>query len=320
MCDRALKWHYDTDRNDLILNETRSSACEIVAWRFLARLEDGDAVRFCLYEIPDAGAHCLHRNGCTDDEEQAASEVSPLLHSRPATGSSCEHASYINYPAGSSQRRSALLDSVSRLTFHGDADDNDAAPERHDTDATSAFQGLNALEIAAIASAKRFLGRSAVQRIVTGIWHGDVIFWDSLSPRATKAPRFYDPATADPYSRLRVPKYVKCWEAAFFSVFLCLYYAVLLRRVADRVTATEAVLWVWIAAFCYDEFCEWLDAGSVFYVTDIWNVCDVILMLLCFVFVVLRECIARCETEIDADKFRDIWRHSRQHLHWQPGV
>ncbi|OAQ99385.1 hypothetical protein LLEC1_05176 [Akanthomyces lecanii] len=175
---RALKWHYDTDRqqHDQTLSDARASACEIVAWRFLARLSDADALRFCL----------------------------------------------------------------------------------------------------------------VVQRIVAGIWHGEIIFWDSLSVHATKTPRLYDPHKTDLYSRLRVPKYLKTFEALFFLVFLYLYYTVLIQRVSERVTATEAVLWVWIAAFCYDEFSEWLDAGSVFYVTDIWNVCDLIMMLLGCVFAVLR--------------------------------
>ncbi|KAJ2969738.1 hypothetical protein NQ176_g8512 [Zarea fungicola] len=86
----ALKWHYDTDTRDHILNEARSSACEIVAWRFLACLSDSSAVQFCLYEIPDPRIHRRrHRDGFSDEEEQqpqshgqqreAAVESTPLL-------------------------------------------------------------------------------------------------------------------------------------------------------------------------------------------------------------------------------------------------
>lgn len=297
-----MKWHYDTDRHDQTLSDTRASACEIVAWRFLARLPDADAVRFCLYEIPAPRAAAAPRRSHSPDAEaqqHAAGESSPLLLLHRAktnpVGDYGLHARYAHAATGSSssRRRSLLLDSVSSIAANDgdDDDDDDASAAGEATEATDpavAFRTLNALEIAVVANAKRFLGRSVVQRIVTGIWHGEIIFWDSLSVHATKTPRLYDPDKTDLYSRLRVPKYLKTFEAFFFLIFLYLYYTVLIQRVTERVTATEAVLWVWIAAFCYDEFSEWLDAGSVFYVTDIWNVCDLIMMLLGCVFAVLR--------------------------------
>ncbi|KAJ6780349.1 hypothetical protein PWT90_06544 [Aphanocladium album] len=276
--------HDEDFRHDQTLSESRSAACEIVAWRFLARLSDADAVRFCLYEIPDPHTH--RRQQPTDEEGQASAESTPLLH-RTKTNPDGDYGIHFRYAqAGSSSRRSLLLDSVSYATE--DIDDDDATLAGGDTDPAVAFRTLNALEIAVVANAKRFLGRNVVQRIVTGIWHGEIIFWDSLSVHATKTPRLYNPETTDLYSRLRVPKYMKSFEAFFFLIFLYLYYTVLIQRVLETITATEVVLWIWLAAFCYDEFSEWLDAGSVFYVTDIWNVCDLIMMLLGCVFAVLR--------------------------------
>ncbi|KAJ3479125.1 hypothetical protein NLG97_g8402 [Lecanicillium saksenae] len=282
----ALKWHYDADKHGQTLSESRSMACEIVAWRFLARLSDADAVRFCLYEIPDPHAHRRHQHTDEEEQQQCTAESAPLLH-RTSTNPDADYGIHFRHAqAGSSSRRSLLLDSVSYATEA--VDDDDATVVGSDIDPSVAFRTLNALEIAVVANAKRFLGRNVVQRIVTGIWHGEIIFWDSLSVHATKTPRLYDPETTDLYSRLRVPKYLKSFEAFFFLIFLYLYYTVLIQRVLDTITATEAVLWIWLAAFCYDEFSEWLDAGSVFYVTDIWNVCDLIMMLLGCVFAVLR--------------------------------
>ena len=57
---------------------------------------------------------------------------------------------------------------------------------------------------------------------------------------------------ADPYCRLRVPKYLKSFEAVFFASFLALYYAVLVERNAHNITATEILLYIWIASFAYD--------------------------------------------------------------------
>ncbi|KGQ07824.1 Calcium channel YVC1 [Beauveria bassiana D1-5] len=220
------------------------------------------------------------RDGRGHDEEaqqqQHATETAPLLPRRRRLAKTSPNGMRLRPPGGSS-RQSLCLDD--RMTPAAGAGDSEPAVT---------FRTLNGLEMAVVSGAKRFLGRSVVQRIVAGIWHGDIIFWDTLSVRATKRPCLYDPAKTDLYSRLRVPKYLKTFEAFFFLIFLYLYYTVLIQRVIESVTATEAVLWVWISAFCYDEFSEWLDAGSVFYVTDIWNVCDLIMMLLGCVFAVLR--------------------------------
>ncbi|KAM3508978.1 hypothetical protein MY10362_000863 [Beauveria mimosiformis] len=279
----ALKWHYDTESQDQTLSEARASACEIVAWRFLALLSDADAMRFCLYEIPDSRTpRRPSRDGRGRDEEAqqqqcSATETAPLLPRRRRLVNTSPNGMRLRPPPGGSSRQSLCLD-----------DATTPAAGTGDADPAVTFRTLNGLEMAVVSGAKRFLGRSVVQRIVAGIWHGDIIFWDTLSVRATKRPCLYDPAKTDLYSRLRVPKYLKTFEAFFFLIFLYLYYTVLIQRVTESVTATEAVLWVWIAAFCYDEFSEWLDAGSVFYVTDIWNVCDLIMMLLGCVFAVLR--------------------------------
>ncbi|KAL2759891.1 hypothetical protein ACRALDRAFT_1013040, partial [Sodiomyces alcalophilus JCM 7366] len=281
----ALKWHYAADHDEYSqgLAETRSNACEIVAWRFLTRLSEREAVDFCLYEIPDPKeAQDAPANGEWDEE---SSERSPLLPSPSRSGSRRSGPA----PPGSTAKRYQLLSSLSKLTmsFHVDPDDPDH-PEADD-DPTAPFISLNALEIAAVAGAKRFLGQHLVQKIITGIWNGDIIFWDTLSVKAEKKHRFYNVRTADPFSRLRVPRYLKAWEVFFFSVFLCLYYAVLLgEKDPARISGTEIALYVWLAAFFYDELSAWIDAGSIFYTADIWNMFDMIMIGIGISFAVLR--------------------------------
>ncbi|KAF9765853.1 hypothetical protein IL306_001778 [Fusarium sp. DS 682] len=275
----ALKWHYASSSEHRSLGESRADACEIVAWRFLTRLSEREAVDFCLYEIPDLNEDEAQAagNGHTGDEE--AGESSPLLsHLR-----SIDNRRRGPGPAGSSMKRNQLLSSLSRLTMTSDDGDSD-----NEGDPTSSFKNLNALEIAAIADAKRFLSQHIVQKIITAIWSGDIIFWDSLSVHSTKKVRFYNPRTADPFSRLRVPKYLKSWEVLFFCIFLALYYAVLIVRDESRITIPEVILFFWIAAFFYDELSEWLDAGSIFYATDIWNLFDMIMIAIGFTFTILR--------------------------------
>lgn len=55
-----------------------------------------------------------------------------------------------------------------------------------------------------------------------------------------------DFSKADPYCRLRVPRYQKVFEAAFFAIFLGLYYAVLVERNPKHITLVEVLLYIWI--------------------------------------------------------------------------
>lgn len=94
--------------------------------------------------------------------------------------------------------------------------------------ATDTFSGMNALEIAVIVGAKKSISQPSVQRIIDGIWKGDIVFWNSLSVNSKKRPRFFNPKTADPFCRLRVPRYQTTFEVLFMASFLALYYVVML--------------------------------------------------------------------------------------------
>ncbi|KAK4150598.1 hypothetical protein C8A00DRAFT_46056 [Chaetomidium leptoderma] len=274
----ALKWHYGAINEDKGLHEARAHGCEIVAWRFLTHLSEREAVDYCLYEIPDPEDV---EDSSPSDEETAVDERSALLGQ--ALRSTANSARRVLAPP-SGNKRNMLLNSISRLTMSMTADDDDDEEE----DPTAHFTNLNALEIAAIADAKRFLSQGVVQKIITGIWNGDIIFWDSLSVHSVKKPRFYKPTTADPFSRLRVPKYLKSFEVLFFASFLLLYYAVLMQRDPTRITTLEVFLCLWLAAFTYDELSEWIDAGSIFYAADVWNIFDMAMIGIGAIYFVLR--------------------------------
>lgn len=51
----------------------------------------------------------------------------------------------------------------------------------------------------------------------------------------------------------------------------------------------ESVLYIWFAAFAYDELSEFIDAGSIFYVVDIWNGCDLIIVLIGLAYVIISK-------------------------------
>jgi hypothetical protein len=267
------------------LSDARANACEIVAWRFLTRLSEREVLEFCLFEIPDP----CDNDDVSVDEERAVevnnNERTALLGETLGSSESLQRPGHLTEAWRSSMRRTRLLESVSRLTMSRHATDM----EGNEDDLTAPFTNLNALEIAAIADAKRFLSQHVVQKIITGIWNGDIIFWNQLSAKSKKKPCFYDPKTADPFSRLRVPKYLKAYEVAFFCCFLLLYYGVLIEQNRYAITPLEVLLYIWFAAFFYDEVSEYMDAGSIFYAADVWNLFDMVMLLIGVLYFILSK-------------------------------
>lgn len=110
----------------------------------------------------------------------------------------------------------------------------------------------------------------------------------------------------DPYCRLRVPRYLKLFEVLFFAVFLTLYSLVLVERHASNVTALEAILWLWIAAFAYDEYGQYMDAGLAFYIADFWSLWDFGIILIGVMYFITRMLSATLEHTV-TDPARRGW-------------
>ncbi|KAJ5873766.1 uncharacterized protein N7529_002196 [Penicillium soppii] len=268
--------------DDWGLNESRGAACEFVAWQFLCHLNQRETIEFLLEELPSPrrnSANILEiergLSGFTSPQSgirQTDSETTPLL---PNTSSF--YRLFVNKGTTETQESGPSSSQV-----------RTRQEEFYATQRYSQFFGLNALEIATIAHAKRFLSQRVVQRVVDGIWKGEIVFWDSLTVNSTKKPHIYNTKTADPYSRLRVPLYRKIFEAAFFISFLALYYAVLIERRQEAIGVFEAVMYVWIVAFAYDELSGIIDAGMVFYQMDFWSLWNLSIIGVGIAFVITR--------------------------------
>lgn len=163
-----------------------------------------------------------------------------------------------NESNGESNEESPLLDEELQPD---DLQIDEASDAEASTVTPKDYQQLNALEIAAVCEAKKFMGQRAVQRIIDGIWKGDIMLWQTMSPQTIKQATLYHSKRCDPFTRLRVPLYLKVFEVMFFAAFLAFYYTVLVQKSFHTVTGTEIMLYVWLAAFTYNGMS--LDAYSI---------------------------------------------------------
>ncbi|TKA76639.1 hypothetical protein B0A55_04934 [Friedmanniomyces simplex] len=143
-------------------------------------------------------------------------------------------------------------------------------------------------EDTSMADAKKFLSQSSIQRVVDGIWKGDIMFWESFGQHSTKQARIYNERRSDPFCRLRVPLYSKVFEVLFFAAFLAFYYTVLEQKSAHKVTGAEIMLYIWFASFTYNEAVEFWDAGIAFYAIDFWSLWDLGIIATGVAFLVVR--------------------------------
>ncbi|KAI4103795.1 MAG: hypothetical protein LQ339_004127 [Xanthoria mediterranea] len=165
----------NVEHDDRGVFQTRGFACEIVAWRFLAHLSEHERIDYLLTELPPVVPS-------TDDSSETE-EVLTRPMSEPMDSSDGAH-----------ERVRLLVEDRTMPKIHEPRRQrtwNSRMSDSVDDDPTMAFAGLNALEIATLASAKRFLSQHVVQRIIDGIWEGDIIFWESLSVETTKRAQIY---------------------------------------------------------------------------------------------------------------------------------
>ncbi|THW64521.1 hypothetical protein D6D19_09466, partial [Aureobasidium pullulans] len=269
----VLKGHFVTleAEEDQGIFAARGFACEAVATRFIIGLADREIIDSLLYElqIPDV----------SDTETRAVDESQPELLS-PVTEQSPLLARSSLRSRGSYRSRLTIPE-----TYDGAEDSSTAT----DSELAEQFDGLNALEIAAVSGAKKFLCQKQVQRIINAIWTGDIMFWAKLSADTQKKAQIYQRKSMDPFCRLRVPIYLKAFEVLFFVAFLAFYYAVLMQRSFYSVTTAEIFLYIWIASFAHNEIGEFWDAGTTtFYLADFWSLWDLFVIGIGVAFFITR--------------------------------
>jgi hypothetical protein len=153
------------------VNESRGFACEIVAWQMLTYLSEKELIDYLLYELPVREQNTEEPNG--DGNPQAIKASSRNNHDAEAD----EYTGLLDHQ---SDRITESFRPPPRDMHSSSSDsrgDLNVAKAAAADNQFAYFEGLNALEIAGVASAKKFLSQVTVQKIVEDIWNGDVIFW-----------------------------------------------------------------------------------------------------------------------------------------------
>lgn len=156
-----------------------------MAWRLLSHLSERDLIDYLLYELPPPS------EPEQDDASDVARDNDRVHHPRTPTkdlaneytGLLSSHSPYFERQSSKHSRRFGA---------------NGRIGSAKEVDPTLPFVHLNALEIAAVADAKKFMSQRIVQRIVNGIWCGDIIFWDSLNAQTKKKAQKYNKRYARP--------------------------------------------------------------------------------------------------------------------------
>ena len=140
------------DEDDRGINDSRALACEVVAWRFVTHLTYQESIDYLCCELPLPKPH----GGCANDNEDCGLDESAL--------------------SAAAEERTPLLDASDESFGEGVQYHSGSALMIQVGTFATIFAGLNALEIAAVSGSRKFLSQRPIQRIIDGIWKGDIVF------------------------------------------------------------------------------------------------------------------------------------------------
>ncbi|KAK9239902.1 hypothetical protein V1525DRAFT_397089 [Lipomyces kononenkoae] len=262
----AARIDFSVQEDDRAVHEARAYTAELVALRYAGHLPEPELIQYLTYEIP-------RKSSLTS-----------------GTGTPLQSTSYTTLPV--TETTSLLDDHAASIANTASADiDIERQADESAPYVTESAMGLSALELAILGNAKKFLISRSVESVVSSIWEGRIVFWDSISVQSKKKASFYNPRRPgnDWYSRLRVPKYRMFFMMLNYAVLLALYYAVLTERNVTRFTALEIALDVWFAGFVYEEIGQVRESGSIrYYASDYWSAFDLAMIVIFITYFVVR--------------------------------
>ncbi|CAL1715034.1 unnamed protein product [Somion occarium] len=154
----------------------------------------------------------------------------------------------------------------------------------------------NAIEIAIITQAKRFIKSPACQKVIDGIWSGKIVYQAEssrsiLSDTYKRNPiHFYDPHKApllDHY-RLKVPAIRSVLEYSNFVILFILFVVALEFNERDRVNVAEAIFMVYALGFTLEKVAAMQEHGIKVYFKGTWNGFDLAFVTLYCTYALMR--------------------------------
>lgn len=145
------------------------------------------------------------------------------------------------------------------------------------------------LLLAIQSSAKRFTATPLVQKVVDGIWEGQIVLGTTSTSRALiddsykiHPVSFYDPATAPflDWHRLRVPKIRAFLDGANFVIVLILYVYCLRAKDQSKWSLEETLFSTWLIGITIGELAQMAEHGAETYFSSLFNVIDCVFVSL----------------------------------------
>lgn len=184
-CRRIWKWKFDKAAEyDGDPNGARGHMCEYVAWQFLCRLNRRELIENLLEALRPP---FQHRSSIDHEETVVPGYAVPPFESNTLRNEA--NPLLPNFTSDHVFESSRLLRDTCESDHQGSRNDPDNSKSSGEL---SMFFGLNALEIATIAYAKKLLSQRVVENVVNDLWNGKIVFWDSLSVHSTKKPRLFN--------------------------------------------------------------------------------------------------------------------------------
>lgn len=154
----------------------------------------------------------------------------------------------------------------------------------------------NAIEMAIVGKAKRFIKSSPCQKVINAIWSGKCVYQAEsshsiLSDTYKRTPiHYYDPHKApllDHY-RLKVPSIRAVLEFWNFVLLFILFVVAIEFSERDNVNAAETIFMVYALGFSLEKFAAMQEHGIRVYTKGTWNGFDMALVTTYLVYLFLR--------------------------------
>ncbi|ODV91429.1 hypothetical protein CANCADRAFT_32073 [Tortispora caseinolytica NRRL Y-17796] len=244
----VLGMEYSQIHDDRGVFQTRASATELIASKYISSMHTHDVIEALTYELDDQ---------------------------------------ILNQSDSDAESENPLLQAVQTISGDFQPENRNHADREPQYWYEETGAGLCALEIAVMKPAQKFLITPAVKRVIDDIWKGDIVFWSSISTGARKHAVRYHRGQTDIFARLRVPRYRTAIIFINYMILLGLYLAALSFDHGLWWLETLLNLWFLGFVYEeLSQFYE--SGSIVVYFRDFWSIIDLVIGAIFLTFLVLR--------------------------------